>query len=148
VLTGGKGADGFVFRWLIDAKQEILDKHRDPETGDVDYSMNGVAGENGNAHDHWVESTGVKKVTDYNAAEGDQLVFEGHTLQVAGIRHRDVDDDGELDTVISFRSNQGGAGAHDGDNLGKVIILGNVIENVTVDAGVFYGVEDPWTATG
>ena len=69
VLWGGEGSDRFVFRWLIDAKEEILAKHRDPATGDIDYSMTGVAGENDNIHDHWVESMGTKSVKDYDPNE-------------------------------------------------------------------------------
>ncbi|QBF33210.1 calcium-binding protein [Thalassococcus sp. S3] len=147
-MTGWRGADTFVFRWLIDAKEEILDKHRDAE-GNVDYSMNGVAGENDNVHDHWVADIGVKIVTDYTAAEGDQLVFEGHTVELASVEHFDYDGDGTIDTVLNFISNQGGnGGAHDQDSVGKVVILNTIIDTVEVDAGVFYGVEDPYSAIG
>lgn len=150
VLTGGEGADRFVFRWLIDARDEIIEKHRDPDTGDVDYSMNGVAGENDNVHDHWVESIGKKTVTDFDATEGDRLIFQGHTVEAARVRIKDFDGDGTDDTMIFFRSNQGGAGAHDGDDVGKVLVLSNSLElaQIKVNAGVFFGLEDPFSATG
>lgn len=148
-LSGGSGADTFEFRWLIDAKDEILDKHRDAN-GDVDYSMNGVAGENDNVHDHWVESIGIKHVTDYNPDE-DTLVFAGHTVQLGEIEYADMDQDGDIDTILHFVSNQGGnGGAHDGDEVGRVIIHDHQLtaDDITVDAGVFYGVEDPYSALG
>jgi Ca2+-binding RTX toxin-like protein len=149
VLTGGSGADTFEFRWLIDAKPQILDKHRDAD-GNVDYSMNGVAGENDNVHDHWVESIGTKTITDYDPSE-DTLVFSGHTVQLGTVEHVDVNLDGTLDTILNFVSNQGGnGGAHDGDSVGRVIVLSNELDaaDITVDAGVFYGVEEPFSDLG
>jgi hypothetical protein len=146
-MRGGDGADKFEFRWLIDAKDEIIAKHTD-ENGDIDYSMNGVAGENDNTHDHWVETIGTKIVKDYDAGEGDTLVFKGHTVNLDTVTHADYDGDGSTDTILTFVSNQGGAGAHDGDQVGTVVILDNVIDSVDVDAGVFYGVEEPWSAAG
>ncbi len=147
-MHGGKGADTFEFRWLIDAKDEIIAKHTD-ETGDIDYSGNGVAGENGNVHDHWVETIGTKVVEDFREGQGDTLVFAGHTVNLDTVTHADWNEDGRIDTVLTFVSNQGGnGGAHDGDEVGTVVILNNVIDSVDVDAGVFYGVEDPWSAAG
>lgn len=144
ILVGGKDEDTFVFRWLIDATKDILDKHRDPETGDIDYSGNGVAGENGATHDHWVESIGKKIVRDYNPDE-DTLVFEGHTLALDKIRIKNGD------SYLNFVSDQGAnGGAHDGDKLGVVVVKNVVLteDDIEVDAGVFYGVEDPWSAGG
>ncbi len=147
-MHGGRGADTFEFRWLIDAKDEIIAKHTD-ENGDIDYSMNGVAGENDNVHDHWVEDIGVKVVEDFRAGQGDTLVFAGHTVNLDTVTHTDWDGDGITDTVLTFVSNQGGnGGAHDGDAVGTVVILNNIIDTVDVDAGVFYGVEEPWSAAG
>jgi Ca2+-binding RTX toxin-like protein len=147
-MRGGKGADTFEFRWLIDAKDEIIAKHTD-ENGDIDYSMNGVAGENDNVHDHWVEHIGVKIVEDYREGQGDTLVFAGHTVNLDTVTHTDWNEDGKTDTVLTFVSNQGGnGGAHDGDEVGTVVILNNVIDSVDVDAGVFYGIEEPWSAAG
>jgi Ca2+-binding RTX toxin-like protein len=144
IMSGGEGADTFHFRWLIDARDEILDAHRD-ESGDVDYQA--VAGENGAAHDHWVETMGDKTITDFNPDE-DTLVFEGHTVNLDETIHEDVNGDGVTDTVFSFISIQNGGGAHDGDHLGTLTILNHVVEldNNDINRGVFYGVEDPYSA--
>ena len=145
-ITGGEGADTFIFRWLIDATDEINALHTDAN-GNIDYSGGGVAGENDNTHDHWVESMGDKTLTDYNPEEGDVLVFEGHTLTLTGYEHVDVDGDEVLDTIFSFESDQGaGGGAHDGDDLGSVTILGHQLTDadITVTANVNYGVQDPY----
>jgi Ca2+-binding RTX toxin-like protein len=148
-LRGGEGADRFEFRWLIDATDEILAKHTDAKTGDIDYSMNGVAGENDNVHDHWVESIGVKVVEDYSAEDGDRLVFKGHTVNLDTVTHEDFDGDGTVDTVLDFVSNQGGnGGAHDGDYVGRVVILDELIDTVNVNAGVFFGTLDPFSPGG
>ncbi|CUH54166.1 calcium-binding protein [Shimia marina] len=149
-LQGGSGADTLEFRWLIDAKAEILAKHTDAN-GDTDYSMNGVAGENDNAHDHWVETIGTKVVTDFDAAEGDTLVFKGHTVELEEAIYTDFDNDGDIDTVLTFVSNQGGnGGAHDGDAVGQVVILDQQIDaaDIAVDRGVFYGVTEPYSEFG
>jgi Ca2+-binding RTX toxin-like protein len=148
LILPGRGADTLIFRWLLDAREEILDKHRDPETGDVDYRA--VAGENGAAHDHWVEYGGDKVVKGYDPDE-DTLVFEGHTLRLRSAELVDADGDRRADdTVLTFYSEQGGAGAHQGDHLGTVTFLNAEIaaEDVTTNAGVFYGVEDPFSAGG
>ena len=147
VLSGGEGADTFVFRWLIDAKTEILDKHRDAG-GDVDYRA--VAGENGAAHDHWVETIGDDTVTDFDP-EVDELVFEGHTVTLQSAELVDADGDGVVDdTLLTFRSEQGGAGAHQDDAVGTVTLLDVEVtaDDVTIDKGVFYGVESPFDAAG
>ncbi|MCV6598769.1 MAG: hypothetical protein OIF40_17030, partial [Mangrovicoccus sp.] len=148
LLIGGDGADTFEFRWLIDAKDEIITKHTDAN-GDIDYSMNGVADENDNVHDHWVESIGVKTVKGYK--EGvDSLVFEGHTVRLDTASYEDINGDGRTDTVLDFVSKQANGGAHDGDKVGTVILLGVEVDanDIAVDAGVFYGVEEPYSELG
>ena len=111
--------------------------------------MAGVAGENDNAHDHWVESIGLKIVEDFNADEGDRLKFEGHTVELGSVLHQDFDGDGDLDTILHFVSNQGGnGGAHDQDEVGSVVLLDVLLDTVKVDAGVHYGVEEPYSVDG
>lgn len=147
VMVGGRGADVFSFRWLIDAKDEILDKHRDAN-GNVDYRA--VAGENGAPHDHWVEHIGHDVVRDFDARR-DELVFEGHTVRLESATMIDADRDGrEDDTLLTFYSEQGGAGAHQGDALGTVTLIDAEIaaDDVAINRNVFYGVEDPYSAVG
>jgi hypothetical protein len=140
-------ASTFIFRWLIDAKDAILDKHRDA-SGNVNYRA--VAGENGAPHDHWVETIGRDTVTDYNPRH-DKLVFEGHTVTLRSATMIDADRDGRADdTLLSFYSEQGGAGAHQDDDLGSVTFLNARIEaaDVDINKNVFYGVESPFDALG
>ncbi len=143
-LTGGAGADTFRIETLISAKAEILQKHADPNTGIIDYSMMGVAGENNLVHDHWVDSIGNDVITDFNAGEGDKLIIKGHTTEVHQIDIVDADGDGAVDdTVLHLRSNQGAnGGAHNLDLLGTVTVLNNTLtaDDFTVDAGVNYGI--------
>ena len=44
----------------------------------------GVAGENDNLHDHWVEAIGNETITDFNRDEGDVIKLTGHTVALAG----------------------------------------------------------------
>ncbi len=151
MLIGGAGSDTFEIRWLIDAKAEILEKHRDPDSGYVDYNAGtgGVAGENNNSHDHWVETQGIgtKTIVDYNERE-DTLLFHGHTVNLKSLSHQNGD------TILKFYSNQNGNGAHDGDDVGTVIVKGARLDagDIDVDAGVFFGTETalirPTTGTG
>lgn len=143
MITLGAGADTVVFRWLIDATDAVLTANADDD-GDIDYSGGGVAGANANTHDHWVESMGTKAITDYDPQEA-ILHFEGHTLELASLAHEDVDGDGALDTVPLLNSQQGAAGAHDEYDLGTVILLGVVVDDIAVNANVNYGVTDPYT---
>ncbi len=143
ILTGGAGADEFRIMTLINAKREILEKHADPNTGIIDYSMNGVAGENNLVHDHWVDSIGNDIITDFNKAEGDKLTIAGHTTEVYQIDITDTNGDGIDDTVLHLRSNQGAnGGAHHLDLLGTVTVLNNQLtaNDFTVDAGAHYGI--------
>jgi len=144
-LIGGDGADTFLFKPLINAKQEIIDQHTD-ENGVIDWTGTGVAGENDNVHDHWVDGIGNDIIYDFNAAEGDQIRIEGHTARIE-IEHFDstFDDDDDVDyTVISIYSDQGGnGGAHDGDALGTITVWDAVLtaDDIAVDAGVFHAID-------
>jgi Ca2+-binding RTX toxin-like protein len=142
VLTGGAGADKFRIETLISAKADILAKHADPNTGEIDYAA--VVGENNLVHDHWVDSLGNDTITDFNQAEGDTLSIKGHTTEVYKIDIADADGDGAADdSVLHLRSNQGaGGGAHNLDLLGTVTVLNNQLtdDDFTTDAGVTYGI--------
>ena len=59
----------------------------------------------------------------------------------------DIDGDGVLDTIIRLRSNQGNAdqnnpnGAHDGDPLGEIHVLGSQLTAADItDTDVAYGI--------
>jgi hypothetical protein len=138
VMTGGAGADRFQFRLDINAKVAIAALHTD-ENGVIDWM--GVAGENDNVHDHWVDSIGHEVITDFSFADGDSIVIRGHTTN-ASVTQIDADGDGTMDySLITLVSNQGGAGAHDGDQLGTITVYGDLItiDDITVNAGVAFG---------
>ena len=99
------------------------------DDGTIDWGMNGVAGENDNVHDHWVDGIGHDLITDFDASEGDQILIEGHTTEVYKIEYLDSDSDGILDsTVLHLWSNQGnGGGAHNKDLLGSITVVGNLL---------------------
>lgn len=141
VLKGGAGADSFVFRLDINAGADIALRHTD-ETGSVDWQ--GVAGENGANHDHWVDSIGNDEIRGYREGQGDTIIIEGHTV-VANVTQVDANDDGKRDySLISLVSDQGGAGAHDGDDLGSIRVYGDVVtlDDLSVDRMVFHGAYD------
>lgn len=139
VLTGGGDADRFVFRLDINARAEIAALHVN-DNGRIDWM--GVAGENDNVHDHWVDSIGNDTITDFSMDDGDTIIIRGHTTN-AIVGQIDEDDDGIMDySVISLYSNQGAnGGAHDGDQLGTITVYGDLItlDDITVDAGVAFG---------
>ena len=142
VLVGGAGADTFRFEVLINAKPEkILDHVMD--NGMIHW--HGVAGENANVHDHWVDRLGNEVVWDFNRAEGDRIEVVGHTVDVYDIEHIDTNSDNVLDaTVLHIQSNQGNAGAHNKDQLGTITVFGDLVleSDLTVDAQPAYGIVD------
>ena len=142
VLSGGAGADDFRFETLINGKEDIINRHvNDDRT--IDWM--GVAGENNNVHDHWVDGIGNDTITDFNRDEGDRITIEGHTTEVSSVEIRDVDGDGDNDSVLQLRSNQGnGGGAHNLDLLGTITVLDTEITDAdySVNAGVAYGIVD------
>ena len=136
-LTGGAGADTFEFKLLINAKDKIIQKHADPATGRINWQ--GVAGENDNPHDHWVDAIGNDVILDFNKSEGDKIKILGHTVQVREIKNLDNGNG----SIIHLISNQGGnGGAHDQDELGTITVYGDIVEqsDLTVRAGVTFGV--------
>ncbi len=126
-LVGGKGADTFVFEALLNAKAEILEKHADAD-GVIDWR--GVAGENNNVHDHWVEGVGMDAITDFDRSEGDKIQIVGHTVNIS--IEDALDSNGTAYSLINLVSNQGGAGAHDGDRLGSISVYGDRITQADI----------------
>ncbi|MBT8415346.1 MAG: hypothetical protein KJO30_13545, partial [Boseongicola sp.] len=105
VLIGGAGADTFLISPQINAKLDIIQKHVQPD-GSINWA--GVAGENDELHDHWVDSFGIDIIADYNAEE-DSIAVIGHTANVY-VEHADVIGDGALESIITVISNQHGGG--------------------------------------
>ena len=139
VVSGGQGKDVFAWRLLLDAKQEILDKHtRDDGT----IKWRAVAGENDNVHDHWVAGIGNDTILDFSNQDGDKIDIRGHTVEIASITY-DEDEGGDY-SLITLRSQQGNnGGAHDEDPLGTIKVYGDKVtkNDITVEAKVFYGVD-------
>ena len=146
LLIGGEGADIFRIQTQINAKRHIIEKHtRDDGT----INWGGVAGENDNYHDHWVEGVGYDTIADFNRNEGDRIEIAGHTTQIASITYNDSDGDGIDDySMIYLISDQGGnGGAHDQDLLGKIRVDDTILryQDISVDSGPTYGiVETIW----
>jgi len=135
-LTGGDGADEFRFVYEMNTTDEIAARNLNAD-GSVNWMM--VMQENMNAHDHWVDWGGTDRIEDFNAAEGDTIVIDGHTVNIMALDFVDLDNNGSLEsTLITVYSDQAaqmmmmGMGgmpmAHDRDFLGLI-----VVENVIVD---------------
>lgn len=140
-LTGGEGSDTFEWNLLINASKSIVDKNT--TDGIINWGMNGVAGENDNYHDHWVDGIGRDVITDFSGVGGekDKIIIKGHTVKVELLFEKD------LKAVIGLYSDQGndgerGGGAHDFDVLGKIVVHhdGNFNFNEDISViGVDYG---------
>ena len=141
VLTGGAGADVFYIQTLINAKHRYLREHTNDD-GTINWHR--VAGENDRLHDHWVDEIGDDVITDFSRAEGDRILIEGHTTQIAGVTYGDADGDGVADhSIVELYSDQGnGGGAHNDDRLGTLTVFGDlIIENdIELDTGPAYGI--------
>ncbi|MCY4333875.1 MAG: hypothetical protein OXC60_04280 [Litoreibacter sp.] len=140
VLIGGEGADTFLIKPQLNGKKDIIEKHVQAD-GSINWA--GVAGENNEQHDHWVDSFGIDIIADYDASE-DSIGVIGHTANVY-VEHADVMGDEALESIISVVSNQhGGGGAHAMDLIGQVIVHGDLVEkeDIQTDAGVTYGIVD------
>ncbi|MDU8943255.1 PA14 domain-containing protein [Ovoidimarina sediminis] len=138
VLIGGEGADTFLISPQINAKLGIIEEHIRPD-GTINWA--GVAGENDELHDHWVDGFGIDIIADYNAAE-DLIAVIGHTANVY-VEHADVIGDDALETIVTVISNQhGGGGAHAMDLMGQIIVHGDLVykEDIVTDANVTYGI--------
>ncbi|MEL7343900.1 MAG: LamG-like jellyroll fold domain-containing protein, partial [Pseudomonadota bacterium] len=142
VLIGGEGEDTFLISPQINGKKEIIEEH---VRTDGTINWGGVAGENDEVHDHWVDSTGIDIIADYNANE-DHIAVMGHTANVY-VYHEDVNDDGVEESIINIVSNQhGGGGAHAMDLIGQTIVFGDRVEkdDIQTDDNVTYGVVDDY----
>ncbi|MEM6825323.1 MAG: hypothetical protein AAF566_09430, partial [Pseudomonadota bacterium] len=138
VLVGGAGADTFLITPLLNAKQEIIEKHVKAD-GSINWA--GVAGENNEVHDHWVDSTGIDLIADYDASE-DKIAVIGHTANVY-VTYADVVGDEAEESIINIVSNQhGGGGAHAMDLIGQVIVHGDkvAVDDIQTDDMVTYGI--------
>ena len=136
-LTGGAGGDTFRFEGMVNAKDEIVAKHVNAD-GTIDW--NGVTGENGAVHDHWVDGFGNDVIRDFNRAQGDKIEISAHTAEVKSIEYKDSNGDGKNDySVITVISQQGNAGAHDEDLLGTITVYGNLVKqsDITVTQTVY-----------
>ncbi|WP_342586143.1 LamG-like jellyroll fold domain-containing protein, partial [Leisingera sp. ANG-Vp] len=141
LLVGGRGADIFYFQTLINAKKRYIEKHtRD----DGSINWHGVAGENDKLHDHWVDVLGNDVIKDFSRAEGDRIVIEGHTTEIASITYGDRNRDGVMDhSVIELYSDQGrNGGAHNGDRLGSITVYGDLVKLSDIEhtAAPAYGI--------
>ena len=123
---------------MLNAKEEIIARHT---RADGTVNWRGVAGENDNVHDHWVEGIGNDTIVGFNQDEGDQIRVEGHTATLASIEYGE--DEGGAFSLIIIKSDQGGAGAHDGDPLGTIKVYGDQVNecNISFQPGVFNGVD-------
>ncbi|NNE78819.1 MAG: hypothetical protein HKN18_00970 [Silicimonas sp.] len=138
ILIGGAGSDTFLISPQIDAKLDIIQKHV-KDDGTINWA--GVAGENNELHDHWVDSHGIDIIADYNAEE-DHIAVIGHTA-VPYVTYADVNNDGVEESIITTISVQhGGGGAHDRDLIGQTIVFGDrvEVEDIQTDDMVTYGV--------
>ncbi|CAN0596222.1 unnamed protein product, partial [Ectocarpus sp. 12 AP-2014] len=138
VMIGGAGNDTFLISPQINAKLDIIQKHIQSD-GTINWA--GVAGENDELHDHWVDSFGIDIIADYNADE-DQIAVIGHTA-VPYVTYADVMGDDALESIITVISVQhGNGGAHDRDLIGQVIVHGDLVdvEDIQTDDMVTYGV--------
>jgi len=143
IMFGGNGADTFLFNPQINGKRDIIMEHvNDDRT--IDWA--GVAGENDNQHDHWVDSFGIDTIGDYNADE-DTIAIVGHTA-APEVRYKLIDSDGdgvddELVSIIDVYSNQhGGGGAHNEDLIGQIVVHGDLVDedDLVVEANVTHGI--------
>lgn len=123
ILVGGEGRDTFLINPLINAKRDIILDHVN-EDRTIDWG--GVAGENNELHDHWVDSIGIDIIADYRAGE-DSIVILGHTVEPR-ISYQTLDS-GEIVSIITIISQQGNnGGAHDEDLIGQVVVRGDLVD--------------------
>ncbi|MEM7059521.1 MAG: LamG-like jellyroll fold domain-containing protein [Pseudomonadota bacterium] len=139
IMFGGDGRDTFLIEPLLNGKLEIIQKHTRSD-GSINWA--GVAGENNELHDHWTDAFGIEVIGDYVKAD-DQIAVIGHTATVHTIEYRDLDGDGDDESIVTVLSKQhGGGGAHTQDYLGQIIVFGDIVyeEDIITNSNVTYGI--------
>ncbi|THH38636.1 hypothetical protein E4Z66_03445 [Aliishimia ponticola] len=144
IFLGGAGADHMAVRTYINGKKDaILDNVM---TDGRMIHWHGVAGENAQVHDHWVDGIGIDIFGDFNADE-DTISVIGHTTNIEITYDTvDTDADGIDDSVLSLirlYSQQGSnGGAHDEDELGILAVIGDLVteDMVETDPGAHLGI--------
>lgn len=143
IMVGGAGRDTFLFNPQINAKRDIILEHVEDDRT-IDWA--GVAGENNELHDHWVDMFGIDIIADYRADE-DTIAVIGHTA-TPEVEHKLIDTDGddigdEVVSVITVYSNQGnGGGAHTQDLLGQIVVHGDLVDvdDIVRESKVTHGI--------
>lgn len=144
ILVGGPGGDQFLFQAQMNAREEIFRKHSD-SNGTIDWETIGRE-ENDRVGDHWVDSFGVNLIADFDKSEGDKIKFHGHSIEVSAIDRQDINDDGDLESIITLRSGAMGRTdaelAHVNDLIGVVMVDGDEVtmDDLDVTDGVFSGI--------
>lgn len=126
LIVGGPGADKVALQPLMNTTEDFMRKHADA-CGEIDWRA--VAQENTNVGDHWLDILGVNVWADYNKAEGDMLVVDGHTAKV-DVEHTDINGDGDLESILTITSadmRNGAPQAHVHDWLGALIVDGDLV---------------------
>ncbi|MEO1238412.1 MAG: LamG-like jellyroll fold domain-containing protein [Pseudomonadota bacterium] len=142
VLIGGEGEDVFLMTSYINGKLDIIEKHVKAD-GTINWA--GVAGENNELHDHWVDNAGIDIIADFNAEE-DKIAVIGHTANVY-VSYEDVIGDEAEESIITVVSNQhGGGGAHTMDLISQIIVHGDRVEkdDIQTDDMVTYGIVESY----
>ncbi|MEM8730969.1 MAG: LamG-like jellyroll fold domain-containing protein [Pseudomonadota bacterium] len=143
IMIGGGGRDVFLISPQINGKLEIIEKHV-RQDGTINWA--GVAGENTYLHDHWVDLFGIDMIADFVKGE-DQIAVIGHTATVHTIEYRDIDSDGDMESIVTVISKQhGNGGAHDRDLIGQLVVFGDRVEedDIITDSGVTYGIVETY----
>ena len=125
-MRGKRGADEFLIRTYISGKPDIVAKHVD-ENDVINWNGNGVAGENNNVHDHWVEYFGKVVIRDYKPGQGDTIRVQGHTVALNSITQKGK----HVHIVVQSQQGNGG-GAHDEDILGLIVVRRANVDDVEV----------------
>ncbi len=143
ILIGGAGNDTFLINPEINAKRRFIVEHVN-EDRTIDWA--GVAGENDNLHDHWVDAVGIDVIGDFTSGE-DRIAIVGHTVDPE-ITHKRIDSDGDgteddLISILTLISRQhGGGGAHTLDLVGQVVVFGDPVSeaDLLVEDGATHGI--------